>query len=144
MNLKQIARKYVSHDGALVWWLIPYGTIKARSVARQFEQVVPRTVWNAQKGVFMWSEEENTFVMMEGLLVDLEFTGSLTPELANFQQYWNERPADLTERFEAFSFALKPSLIDTFWQAYTATRETLVEQPGSPDPEAVTAAAPTS
>lgn len=132
MNLKQIARKHVSHDGALTWWLMPYATIKARSVARQFEQIVPRTAWGV---------EENTFILLEGLTVDLDFTGTLTPELANFQTYWNERPADLAERFETFSFALKPSIVDTFWDAYNATRESLIEPAGANDPEALTAAA---
>lgn len=126
MNLKQIARKHETHGGALVWWLVPFKTIKTQSVLRQFEKIVPRSSWGI---------EENTFVIMEGVTVDVEFVGTLPPALERFQLYRNDQSAPLAVRYQAFGFIVDQSIIDGFWEAYTATRDTVIEAQAQSDPE---------
>ncbi len=127
MNLKSIARKYTA--GGVTWWLMPYATLRNQSVAAEFTHIIPRDRWDTV---------QHTFVMLEGSTVDVEVAEADDQDALRFRQYWQERPVDLPGRWNAFTLLVSDALVDSFWEAYFATREPLI------DPEAEAVSAPTS
>lgn len=130
MNLKQLARKHTTHDGAVTWWLIPYRTLKKQALVREFAKVLPKTEWR---------NEQTAFLTFEGDVMDLELSGELSPELERLRLYWTERPAGLAERHEAFLLLMSDSVLDGLFAAFSATRDTVIEAPETTDPEVSTA-----
>lgn len=131
MNLKQIARQYSTHDGAVTWWLMPYSTLKMQSVVRELARILPKD---------QWRNEQTAFIAFEGLVCDLEIKGELTPELNSLRLYWTERPVSLAERHEAFMLLFSGSLMGALFDAFNGTRETIIEATDTDDPEVLTAA----
>ncbi len=131
MNLKQIARSHTTHDGAVTWWMTPYRTLKKQAVAREVAKLLPKD---------QWGPEQTAFITFEGDVVDLEFAGKLTPELERLRLYWSERPVSIAERQDAFLVLFSDSLADALFEAYSATRDTVLEAQGT-DPEVSAAAA---
>ncbi len=131
MNLKAIAQKYTS--GGVTWWLTPYATLRNQAVVAEFAHIVPRERWDTV---------QHTFVMLEGSTVDVEFGGdqteSVDQDAIRFRQYWEGRPLDLSARWSAFTLLVSDALVDSFWEAYFATRESLIEN-DHPEAEAVSA-----
>lgn len=131
MNLKQIARSHTTHDGAVTWWLMPYSTLKMQATVRELARMIPKD---------QWRNEQTAFIAFEGLVCDLEFKRELTPELNSLRAYWTERPASLAERHEAFMLLFSDTLMDALFDAFNATRETVIEATDTDDPEVLTAA----
>lgn len=132
MNLKQIARSHTTHDGAVTWWLMPYSTLKMQATVRELLKILPKAEWR---------NEQTAFIALEGLVCDLEFKGGMTPELDSLRLYWTERPAALADRHEAFMLLFSDGVMDALFEAFNATRNTLLEATDTDDPEALAAAA---
>lgn len=131
MNLKQVARKHVTHDGAVTWWMMPYRTLKKQALVREFAALIPKSEWHG---------EQTAFLTFEGDVIDIELAGELSPELERLRLYWTERPAGLAERHEAFLLLMSDTVLDGLFLAFNATRETAIEGPETTDPEASTVA----
>ncbi len=116
MNLKQFAKKHKT--GGVTWYLTPYTTLRNQAVSDQFNAVVPI----AERKVI-----EQSFVAIESYAIEIEFANKLTPEEQRFAAYWNDRPLKIADKWEAFSFLADASIINAFWDAFSATRDTVIE-----------------
>lgn len=126
MNLKALARQHTA--GGVTWWLMPYATLRHQAIASEFAHIVPRE---------RWETAHHTFVMLEGSTVEVACPGDDQAAL-RLRQYWDERPLDLSARWNAFSLLMSDGLVDSFWAAYFATREPLFEgDAADPNVEAV-------
>lgn len=128
MALKDKARKHVTHDGAISWYLMPYRTLRTNALVDGMSKDIPAENWTP------W---HRTFLMMEGFTVEVEFTATDNVEVNNFRDYWHSKPVNIRERFDAFVTSLtSASIPDAFWQAYYATRDEQIEVISDPNSQA--------
>lgn len=112
-----LAVAYPLYDGALTLWVMPYATHKAGRVIDAFEAVVPRE---------KWGNYENSFLMIEGALIDVDFQRDSPTErplaAQAWEVYWQARNGDLAHNYDAFSEVAYPGMVEGFWEAFNAVR----------------------
>ena len=128
MALKDKARKHVTHDGAITWYLMPYRTLRNTAVIEAMSKAIPAD---------NWTHWHRTFLVMEGFTVEIEFAKTDDAEVNNFRDYWFAKPANVSERFDEFVTSLtSASVPDGFWEAYRATRDEQIEAVIDPNSQA--------
>lgn len=150
MNLRDIANSAAVMDGQLTLWMMPYLTLRNDIVLTAFDRIIPRNERPHPDGdgvLSDWSLVHNTFVICEGVLVDVEVSSDASKEARAFAHYWQQRGDDLRANWDLFTALTGGRVFGALWEAYNATRDTSydaadglnanAEQVEALDPEAV-------
>lgn len=119
MNLKALARQYVTSEG-VTFYLLPYRTVLADVAYFEMEKVLPAE---------QWTQLHQMFVIAEPLTVDIEFPDNLPSEWLGLQMYWQERNGSTAHNWELFKQVVSSSINNQWFAAYDATRDHALDAP---------------
>lgn len=136
MSLRDLAKQAVVMDGQLTIWMMPYLTLKNDIVQAAFEKVVPRDEWGYI---------HNTFLIVEGVMIDVEAAPNAGLEAQALAYYWRNRNGSIAANWDSFTQVAGGKAYGAIWDAWNATRDTTIEDPEAnerrgDDPEASSAA----
>lgn len=160
MNLKDLARSATVCDGNLTIWFMPFQTVKQEIVQGQFEKVNPGNGrWihrqaqetrltppdkaERDQWVFVtdWDNAEHTFIVLEGNAVGIQAADDAPPDVKALAYYWANRNGSVAANWDAFQMVLTEATYNAIWEAYSETRDTMIEAEQPADPEANAASA---
>lgn len=118
MNLKELARTYSAFDGAVVFYMMPYRTIKVDVVSDGLNKAKPRAEWG---------DFDHFFCYAEALTVDIEFGDNLTGELAGLKAYWQGRNGSAAVNNAAWWETISQPVMLAWMDAYHHTRDTTID-----------------
>lgn len=85
---------------------------------------------SAWRATFLWTGRHEAFWKCDGATTDIEFhdTSSST-ELKALEYYWQIRPPDIAERWDAFNELIGVNVFKAWEEAFQATRDTRMAAP---------------
>ncbi len=120
-TLLKLAKRHSLYDGAVTFIVLPYVTLRNNKANEEFKA----TIHTSDR-----SPLEQAFLAMEGFLLDMTFADGDLPPLPNsWRVYWQEAQACATmlERWEVFELIYGEHIPRDWWQAYSATRDTVYD-----------------
>jgi len=134
--LKTLARPFSALEGQVVFYMMPYTTLRWQILLKAFAEIVPRDDWEYA---------ESIFVLFEGNIVDMEFAWNeqATSQSRAYEVYWQGRTGNVAQDWALFLSVFAPDALAVLSQAYDATRDTVLVNPNgaSEDPEALASTA---
>lgn len=123
--LKRLANTYTHDESGIVFYMQPFQSLRVMIMDKSLREADIDSHRNDDMGV-----AADTFLMLDGYCIDIDFPEDMPDEYKGLQAYWRERlPLSVAERFMLFTDAIGLGSFSLVRDAYLKTRDKAVAAP---------------